>query len=135
LRLLLDTHVVLWQLGGTSALSSGATEAIGAAEELRFSSISFAEIGVKVAVGKLTVPERLHERVLEAGVQTLGLAPEHGLRVADLPLHHRDPFDRLLIAQALCEGLAIVTGDSRFASYDVQVIPAVEGFSRRPRPA
>jgi PIN domain nuclease of toxin-antitoxin system len=124
LRLLLDTHVVLWQLGGARALAPEATAAIGAAEELRYSTVSFAEIGVKVATGKLRVPDGLHERVLETGVQTLGLAPEHGLRVADLPLHHRDPFDRLLIAQALCEGLTIVTADARFAAYDVPLVPA-----------
>jgi PIN domain nuclease of toxin-antitoxin system len=134
LRLLLDTHVVLWQLGGTRALGTDATAAIGAAEELRYSSVSFAEIGIKVAVGKLRVPDRLYERVLQAGVQVLGLAPEHGLCVADLPLHHRDPFDRLLIAQALYEGLTIVTADTRFAEYRVPLVPAVD-VSRPPRPA
>ncbi len=134
MRLLLDTHVVLWQLGGTRDLGPEATAAVSAAEELRYSSVSFAEIGIKVAVGKLTVPDRLHERVLQAGVQVLGLAPEHGLRVADLPLHHRDPFDRLLIAQALCEGLTIVTADARFADYRVPLVP-VAGFNRSPRHA
>jgi PIN domain nuclease of toxin-antitoxin system len=126
LRLLLDTHVVLWQLGGTRRLARKATEAIEAAQELRFSVVSFAEIGVKAAVGKLAVPERFQEQVGDAGLQTLGLAPEHGLRVARLPLHHRDPFDRLLISQAICERLSIVTADARFAAYDVPVIPAAE---------
>jgi PIN domain nuclease of toxin-antitoxin system len=134
LRLLLDTHVVLWQLGGMRALSAEASIAIGSADELRFSAVSFAEIGVKVAIGRLTVPDRLEERVKEAGVQTLGLAPEHGLRVADLPLHHRDPFDRLLIAQAICEGLTIVTADERFADYGVPLVPAAD-VSRPPRRA
>jgi PIN domain nuclease of toxin-antitoxin system len=124
LRLLLDTHVVLWQLSGTRSLTGEATEAIDAAEELRFSVVSYAEIGVKAAVGKLVVPERLHERIGDAGLQTLGLAPEHGLQVAQLPLCHRDPFDRLLISQAKCEGLTIVTADRRFADYDVPLVPA-----------
>jgi PIN domain nuclease of toxin-antitoxin system len=126
LRLLLDTHVVLWQLAGTGVLTPEATGAIGGAEELRFSVVSFAEIGIKTAVGKLTVPARLDERVRAAGVQTLGLAPEHGLRVAELPLYHRDPFDRLLIAQALCERLTIVTADARFADYGVSLIRAAD---------
>ncbi|HEX5309603.1 MAG TPA: type II toxin-antitoxin system VapC family toxin [Solirubrobacteraceae bacterium] len=134
MRLLLDTHVVLWQLGGDRVLPENAAAAIGEAEGLHYSAVSFAEIGIKVAVGKLTVPERLREQVQQAGAQILGLTPEHGLRVAELPLHHRDPFDRLLIAQALCEGLAIVTADSRFADYDVPLVPAAD-FSRRPRRA
>lgn len=124
MRLLLDTHIVLWQLSGTRTLTREATDAIDAAEELRFSTVSFAEIGVKAAVGKLAMPEQFRECVEDAGLQTLALAPEHGLGVAQLPLHHRDPFDRLLISQAICEGLAIVTADSRFASYDVSVIAA-----------
>jgi PIN domain nuclease of toxin-antitoxin system len=111
-------------------LSAEAIDAIGAADELRFSVVSYAEIGVKVAAGRLTVPERLHEHVLGAGVQTLGLAPEHGFRVADLPLHHPDPFDRLLIAQALYEGLTIVTADARFGEYEVPLVSAVGPAAR-----
>ncbi len=125
MRLLLDTQIVLWQLGGARWLTPEATSAIRTAEELRFSVVSFAEIGIKAAVGKLTVPDRFHERVREAGAQTLALASEHGLRIADLPLHHRDPFDRLLISQALCEGLTILTSDLRFAAYGVPLITAV----------
>lgn len=124
MRLLLDTQIVLWQLSGARTLTPQATSAIRAAQELRFSVVSFAEIGVKVAIGKLIVPNRLHDRVREAGVQVLALAPEHGLHVAKLPQHHRDPFDRLLISQALCEGLTILTSDARFAAYGVPLVPA-----------
>ena len=124
MRLLLDTHVVLWQLAGSRSISSAAVEAIDDATELLFSVISFAEIGVKVALGKLAVPPDLRQRVGASGVHLLPLAAEHGLRVADLPLHHRDPFDRLLIAQAQSEQLRVVTADRRFADYDVPVIDA-----------
>jgi PIN domain nuclease of toxin-antitoxin system len=62
--------------------------------------------------------------VLRSGLRILGLAPDHGLGVANLPMHHRDPFDRLLIAQARSEGLTVVAADRRFASYDVAVIDA-----------
>jgi PIN domain nuclease of toxin-antitoxin system len=121
-RLLLDTHVVLWQLAGTRSLGVRAREAITAAAELAFSVVSFAEIGVKAAIGKLAVPEDLQEHILGTGVRVLGLSAEHGLAVAHLPLHHRDPFDRLLVAQAQQEGLTLVTADPRIQAYDVEVL-------------
>jgi PIN domain nuclease of toxin-antitoxin system len=123
-RLLLDTHVVLWQLAGSRTLPPAAQAAIGQATELMLSVVSFAEIGVKAAMGKLVVPDDLYERVLRSGLRILPLAPEHGLAVAGLPMHHRDPFDRLLIAQARLEGLHFVTADRHFAAYDVAVVDA-----------
>lgn len=126
MRLLLDTQVVLWQLTGMRPVRPRAQEAIERATELTFSVVSFAEIGVKAAIGKLVVPNDLRERVVRSGLRILGLAPDHGLAVADLPMHHRDPFDRLLISQARSEGLTIVTADRRFGDYDVAVIDAAE---------
>jgi PIN domain nuclease of toxin-antitoxin system len=122
MRLLLDTHVVLWQLSGLRDHGPHAPDAIRSASELRMSVVSFAEIGVKVSIGKLRVADDLHERVTAAGIRLLGLSGEHGLRVADLPLHHRDPFDRLLVAQAMIENSVLVTADERIAAYDVAVI-------------
>ena len=122
MRLLLDTHVVLWQLSGAQALGVRTRETIASAAELAFSVVSFAEIGVKAAIGKLEVPRDLHAHVLETGVRVLGLSADHGLAVASLPLHHRDPFDRLLIAQARQDGLTLVTADTRIHAYDVAVI-------------
>ena len=124
MRLLLDTHIVLWELGGTRTVGPEAEHAIEDATELTFSVVSFAEIGIKAAIGKLTVPEDIYERIVHAGVRILGLAPDHGLAVANLPMHHRDPFDRLLIAQARGEGLTVVTADERFAAYGVGMINA-----------
>ncbi len=124
MRLLLDTHVVLWELEGSRDIGPLARETIEQATELAFSVVSYAEIGVKVAIGKLTVPDDLREQILRTGVRTLGLAPDHGLGVATLPMHHRDPFDRLLISQARCEGLTVLTADARFADYDVALIDA-----------
>jgi PIN domain nuclease of toxin-antitoxin system len=123
-RLLLDTHVVLWELEGSRGLSRAAQEAIEQATELLFSVVSFAEIGVKAAVGKLSVPRDLREHVLRTGVRVLQLDASHALDVAALPLHHRDPFDRLLIAQARSEQLTIVTADRRIADYDVPLVDA-----------
>jgi PIN domain nuclease of toxin-antitoxin system len=121
-RLLLDTHVVLWQLSGVREFGVRARETIAAASELAFSVVSFAEIGVKAAVGKLSVPDDLHERVAGTGVRVLGLSPDDGLAVAGLSLHHRDPFDRLLIAQARHGGFTLVTADPRIHAYDVAVL-------------
>ena len=122
MRLLLDTHVVLWQLSGVQRLGARASEAIASAAELAFSVVSFAEIGVKAAIGKLTVPDDLHAHVVGTGLRVLGLSADHGLAVASVPLHHRDPFDRLLVAQARHEGLTLVTADTRLHAYDVAVI-------------
>jgi PIN domain nuclease of toxin-antitoxin system len=123
-RLLLDTHVVIWQQEGRLDRIGEGTEAIKTADELLVSVISFAEIGIKAATGKLRMPASLRQSVLDSGARILGLAPEHGLGVAQLPLHHRDPFDRLLISQARSEGLTIVTADPRFEAYDVPLVMA-----------
>lgn len=124
MRLLLDTHVALCQLSGERELSDAARRAIATADDLLFSVVSFAEIGGNVAVGKLTVPDDRPALLSDAGVRTLKLTAAHGLEVGKLPVHHRDPFDRLLIAQAVAERLSIVTADVRFNEYDVPVVPA-----------
>lgn len=124
MRLLLDTHVVLWQAAGEDRLGLRTKSHLEDAEELRFSVVSLAEIGVKASIGKLDVPSDLADRVAAMGVRTLALTAEHGLAVAHLPSHHRDPFDRLLVARARSEGLTLVTADRRIAAYDVPVIDA-----------
>jgi len=121
-RLLLDTHVVLWQLSGVRSLGARGQATIATAGELAFSVVSFAEIGVKAAIGKLAVPHDLDAHIIGTGIRILGLSAEHGLAVANLPLHHRDPFDRLLIAQARQEGFTLVTADTRIHAYDVAVL-------------
>jgi PIN domain nuclease of toxin-antitoxin system len=121
-RLLLDTQVVLWQLSGARELGVRARDAVAAAAELAFSVVSFAEIGLKAAVGKLSVPDDLHAQIVGTGVRVLGLSADDGLAVAKLPLHHRDPFDRLLIAQARHGGFTLMTADQRIRAYDVAVL-------------
>jgi len=123
-RLLLDTNVLIWRQEGLLDRIGSATETIRAADELLVSVVSFVEIGIKAATGKLRMPVGLRERVLESGARILGLTPEHSLGIAELPLHHRDPFDRLLIAQARSEDLTIVTADPHFDRYDVAVVLA-----------
>jgi PIN domain nuclease of toxin-antitoxin system len=121
-KLLLDTHVVLWLLDDPKALGARTREAATAAAELAFSVVSFAEIGVKVAIGKLDVAGDLHAQILDTGVRVLALSAEHGLALGRLPLHHRDPFDRLLVAQAQEGGYTLVTADRRIPAYDVAVL-------------
>lgn len=123
-RLLLDTHVLLWDLEGTRPMRPATRAAIQAADEILVSVVSYIEIGIKGAIGKLAVPEAIGERVRAAGIRTLGLAPDHGLALANLPLHHRDPFDRLLVAQAQAERLTLVSADARLGRYDVAWIDA-----------
>ena len=124
MRVLLDTHVVLWELAGSRTVSPAAREAIEQASDVLFSVVSFAEIGVKASIGKLSVPHDLREHVLRSGVSVLGLDADHGLAVADLPVHHRDPFDRLLVAQARSNNLSIISADRRIAAYDVSFVDA-----------
>ncbi len=81
-------------------------------------------LGVRVVLWELAVPADLREHVLRAGLQILGLNPGHALAAGRLPLHHRNPFDRLLVAQARSEGLTLVTADERIARYDVCLIDA-----------
>lgn len=124
MRCLLDTHVVLWQLAGERTLSTDATDAIRDADLLYVSTVSFAEIGIKASLGKLDVPDGLVDAVLAGGLRLLPLDAEHGLTVARLPLIHRDPFDRLLIAQAMAEDLVFITADRRVPEYAVTTVAA-----------
>ena len=123
MRLLLDTHVVLWQLGGLRRMGERAQRLLDTSEPA-LSVVSFVEIGIKVSVGKLVVPDDFEAQVRREGVSILTLTPAHGLAVAELPLHHRDPFDRLLIAQARCEGMTLMTADAAIMAYDVPVVDA-----------
>ena len=123
MRLLLDTHVVLWQLGGLRRMGERAQRLLDTGEPA-LSVVSFVEIGIKVSVGKLVVPDDLEAQVRREGVSILRLTPAHGLAVAELPLHHRDPFDRLLIAQARCEGMTLMTADAAIMAYDIPVVDA-----------
>lgn len=123
MRLLLDTQIVLWQHGDVGPpLTHAAVAAIRDADELLVSTVTFAEIGVKCAIGKLRVNPDLRTRVVEHGCRLLTLDTEHGLAIAGLPLHHRDPFDRMILAQAQVEQLSILTADAVFTRYDVPVV-------------
>lgn len=133
MRLLLDTHVLLWWLDDRPALGAEARELISLGEnEVFVSAISAAEIAIKSSVGKLRVPGDFEQQLDQNAFSPLPLRIRHGLAVEMLPLYHRDPFDRLLIAQAQCEDLTVVTADRAFAVYDVRTVDAGAGATTTP---
>ena len=125
MRLLLDTHIVLWCLQGKSELPAKAFELINDAEEVYVSAASFWEMAIKVPLGKLKLDIKLQEfpKVLsESGYETLAIKVEHAVQVAGLPPFHRDPFDRMLIAQSIMEPLQFVTHDAMLTEYADSII-------------
>ncbi len=124
MRLLLDTHALLWWLAD-EGLAADARAAIAAGDnQVLLSAASAWEIAIKRALGRLSAPEDLLDQLAASGFDHLPIALRHALAVSDLPAHHRDPFDRMLIAQAMVEGLTVVTRDRRFSAYPVAVLPA-----------
>jgi PIN domain nuclease of toxin-antitoxin system len=118
-RLLLDTNALLWLLAGDPRLGAQARHEVEAAAELVVSAASLWEIAIKVSIGKLAALPGLPAVLAEAGVRRLGIEDEHLRRLESLPWHHRDPFDRLLIAQAQAEALTVLTADPAFGDYAV----------------
>ena len=127
MRLLLDTHVVLWALGDPDRLAPVARAAIAdATVELAVSTATVWELAIKVGLGKLRLPGSVAQwfvpAVVELGAQWLEVSAIEAAAVETLPTHHRDPFDRLLIVQALAGGWTLVTADAAFAGYGVPVL-------------
>lgn len=125
MKVLLDTHTFIWALIDEKRLSPRARHLI-ASSELWWSVVSLWEAIQKAQIGKLSVPLQagpfLTGELNSNHVRLLPVSPSHVLRVEELPLHHRDPFDRLLIAQSIEEGWPIITADPWFARYPVEVI-------------
>ena len=123
-RLLLDTHAFLWWRSAPRRLGPGARNIIAEAETVHVSMASAWEAAIKISIGQLKLESRFEDGVLESGFQPLPIKFRHIDRLASLPFLHRDPFDRMLIAQALADGLTIVTEDRRIADYEVALLPA-----------
>lgn len=123
-RLLLDTHPLLWWTSEHPRLDPAVRRQIATAPAVMVSMASVWEIAIKVAFGKLRadVGEVVKEIDVN-GFQLLPIEPRHCMVLGGLPLHYRDPFDRLLVAQALREGLTLVTRDKDMSAYDVPIIP------------
>jgi PIN domain nuclease of toxin-antitoxin system len=121
-RLLLDTHVFLWWRTDNARLRREARKAISTAEIVWISAASGWEAAIKQALGKLRMEESFASMVRDSEFDELPITLEHAERAGSLPLHHADPFDRMLIAQALTERATVVTHDRRFAAYDVPIV-------------
>jgi len=125
MKVLLDTHTLLWALTDQSRLSERVQRLLPQADAW-FSVASFWEILIKARLGKITLPRPTGPYVISKlqlnGVRILDIKPGHVLRIEFLPDHHRDPFDRMLIAQSLEENLPMVTADRIFARYPVELI-------------
>jgi PIN domain nuclease of toxin-antitoxin system len=119
-RLLVDTHALLWWLTDDPGLSDTAREALGdPGNDVLVSTASIWEIAIKRALGKLTAPDDLPTHIEAQGFDWLPVEAQHAWQVRALPPHHRDPFDRLLVAQSIIERTPIVSADPRFAAYGV----------------
>lgn len=125
--LLVDTHTLIWMSGQPHRLSPRARSLLEDENNAVFTSmVSFWEMAIKISLGKLDLGEdwmsKLQDFMNNNAVSNLPLRPEHCTVLASLPFHHRDPFDRMLIAQALSEKLALVSKDGNLSSYEVEVV-------------
>ena len=124
MRLLLDTHVLLWWLMNDFALAALARSAISEAVRAYVSAATVWEIAIKQSSGKLDAPADLLRQLEHHRFEQLPISLNHAYAVGSLPRHHNDPFDRILVAQAAAEGLTIVTRDPRISQYGVPTLAA-----------
>jgi PIN domain nuclease of toxin-antitoxin system len=127
MKLLVDTHVWLWLQVAPERIDANALSLLADTEnEVMMSAASAWEIAIKHALGRLPLPvppaQYVPSRMSRAGIAALPVLHAHALRVAELPPHHRDPFDRLLVAQAQHEGLTLVTNDRQLEAYEVTIV-------------
>lgn len=124
MSLLLDTHVVLWWLTDDPTLSEDIKARLDHEPEVYVSSATVWEVAIKQSIGKFSAPADLPERIRDSGFLPLPISFEHAIAAGRLPPIHRDPFDRMLVAQARYEDLTLVTRDLECQKYDVTVLTA-----------
>ena len=125
MKLLLDTHAFLWWLNDDERLGSGARQASESGENLVYVSAATTwEIALKRAAGRLEAPGDVAEWIEQSAFSDLPIEVAHAVASAELPQHHKDPFDRLLVAQARAEGLTLVAHEADIARYDVEIVDA-----------
>src|SRR5271157_621715 len=123
MRLILDTHALLWLMEGDARLKPSARALIDSASEVYVSSASIWEIAIKHRLGKIKEdPEEIVERMEQAGLHKLPVDMRHAVASGKLPLLHRDPFDRMLVAQAITEPMRLLTADRNLAAYSELVL-------------
>jgi PIN domain nuclease of toxin-antitoxin system len=122
-KLLLDTHSALWWLADDARLGRDADRELSdGTNRVLLSAAVIWEIAIKRSLGKLQAPPDMAQTLLGAGARPLPITLEHAAGVEDLPWHHRDPFDRVLVSQAVIEGAAIVSHDERLRPYGVSLV-------------
>ncbi len=124
MNLLLDSHVVLWWLGDHPLLGTSAADSIRSADLVYVSVVTPWELGIKRAAGKLEVTVELVAELKSVGFTMLPVSAEHAERAPIQPLHHRDPFDRMLVAQAQIDSLTLVTANDVLGKYDCELLDA-----------
>lgn len=124
MRLLIDCHVALWWLARDEALGPVSAARLQSADEVFFSAVTPWELGIKKALGKLAYPDGLVTALSATGFVELAISAAHAERAPALPPHHRDPFDRMLVAQAQLESLVLLTADRSLHAYDVEISDA-----------
>lgn len=123
MKLLLDTHAALWWLADDARIGHDAERELSdSTNRVLLSAAVIWEVAIKRSLGKLQAPADLAQTLLDAGAQPLPVTLDHAAAVEALPWHHRDPFDRLLVSQALTEGVAIVSQDARLQPYGVSLV-------------
>lgn len=122
MKVLLDTHVLLWALADDARLSRSHREMIDQGAELFVSAATVWEIAIKRALGKLTAPADIAKTIAAVGCRPLPITWRHAEEAGNLPPHHADPFDRLLVAQAMVEGMPLATEDRKITAYAVETI-------------
>ena len=123
MNLFLDTHVLLWWLDDSSNLPDKERSAIADSGNLIVVSAAVVwEIRIKQALGKLEIPSNFLHVIKDQGFEFLSITVDHAYAAGNLPMHHRDPFDRMIIAQAKLEGLKVITHDTIFKKYDVAIL-------------
>jgi PIN domain nuclease of toxin-antitoxin system len=125
LKLLIDSNALIWAVSRPSELTAAARQALQDPDNDRFVSIAAMwEIAIKISVGKLSLPDSVPAALAVIAAEPLPIVAQHVVRAQDLPLHHRDPFDRMMIAQAIEDGLTILTRDRHFRAYGIPVLMA-----------
>jgi PIN domain nuclease of toxin-antitoxin system len=122
--LLLDTHIVLWWLADDPTLADDIKDRLDHEPDAYVSAATIWEVAIKQALGKLPEPPGLPQRIRDSGFTTLLINAEHAITAGRLPMIHRDPFDRMLVAQAQCEDLTLVTRDENCQKYGVPILAA-----------
>jgi PIN domain nuclease of toxin-antitoxin system len=123
-RFLLDTHVVIWWLADDPRLQGDVATLIDEEVDVMVSAATVWEVAIKQRAGKIEAPHDLPEQIRDCELSHLPISSHHAIEAARLPSIHRDPFDRMLVAQARHHGLTLVTRDEHIQKYDVSVLPA-----------